>query len=130
MKKQVVSFASLGIAICVLITANTFSGAEGEKHLVKYPVGYRDWTHVKTMAILPGHSLYETFGGIHHVYANVKALQALKEGGIYPDGSVLIFDLLEAHSKEYAFKEGGRKVLGVMEKSMNRPGVIFLTSQF
>jgi hypothetical protein len=33
---------------------------------VPYPQGYRNWTHVKTMQLKPGHPLYEAFGGIHH----------------------------------------------------------------
>ena len=37
---------------------------------VPYPKGYRQWTHVKSMVIQPGHALYEAFGGIHHLYAN------------------------------------------------------------
>ena len=63
--------------------------------LVPYPEGYRDWTHVKSMVILEGHALYDSFGGIHHIYANGKALKAMKDARPYPDGSVLIFDLLE-----------------------------------
>ena len=31
---------------------------------VPYPAGYRGWAHVKTMQILPGHPLHESFGGV------------------------------------------------------------------
>ncbi len=63
---------------------------------VPYPDGYRQWTHVKSMVIQKGHPLYEAFGGIHHIYANEKALRAMQAGKPYPDGAVLVFDLLEA----------------------------------
>lgn len=83
---------------------------------VAYPEGYRDWTHVKSMVIQEGHPLFDAFGGIHHVYANDKALKALKAGKPFPDGSVLVFDLLEARQDNHAIVEGSRKVVGVMEK--------------
>ncbi len=41
---------------------------------VAFPTGWRDWKHVKSMVIEPGHPLYEAFGGIHHIYADPAAL--------------------------------------------------------
>ncbi len=41
---------------------------------VPYPQGYRDWHHVKSMMINPGHPLHDAFGGIHHLYANPAAV--------------------------------------------------------
>jgi hypothetical protein len=97
--------------------------AEDGKARVKYPEGYRDWTHVKSMVIQQGHPLYEAFGGIHHVYANDKALRALRQGkGEYPKGAVFVFDLLEAKGDGNAIAEGPRKVVGVMEKDATRFG--------
>ncbi|RMD96283.1 MAG: cytochrome C [Calditrichaeota bacterium] len=93
---------------------------ESSNGKVDYPEGYRQWTHVKSMVLLKGHPLYETFGGIHHVYANAKALKAMKAGKPYPDGSVLVFDLLEAKTENNAIVEGARKVLGVMQKDSRK----------
>ena len=87
--------------------------------LVEYPVGYRDWVHVKSMIIQKGHGLYDSFGGIHHIYANTEALKGYKSGD-FPDGAVLIFDLLEATQVDNAITEGPRKVLGVMVKNKDR----------
>ncbi len=87
---------------------------------VDYPEGYRLWSHVKSMILQEGHPLYESFGGIHHVYANAKALEAMKAGKPYPDGSVLVFDLLEAKSENNAIVEGARKVVGVMQKDSRK----------
>ena len=82
---------------------------------VPYPEGYRQWTHVKSMTINQGHALYDAFGGIHHLYANKKAEQGYKSGQ-FGDGSVIVFDLLEAKAADNTVQEGARKVLGVMHK--------------
>ena len=82
---------------------------------VPYPDGYRDWHHVKSMVIEEGHPLYGAFGGIHHLYANKKAVKGYSSG-TFPNGSVIVFDLLEAHRGDAAVTEGQRKVLGVMYK--------------
>lgn len=82
---------------------------------VNYPKGYRNWTHVKSMQINPGHPLYDTFGGIHHLYANGKAMQGYKTGN-FPNGSVIVFDLLEAKTENNTVTEGARKVVGVMKR--------------
>ena len=92
----------------------------GDSMAVSYPFGYRNWVHVKSMVIQPGHVLYDSFGGIHHIYANKKALEAMKKGKSYPDGAVLIFDLLEAKMDSNAIGEGARKVIGVMPKDSKK----------
>lgn len=87
---------------------------------VPYPEGYRNWFHVKTMILEKGHPLYEAFGGIHHIYANKKALEGYKAGNKFKDGSIIIFDLLEAVSENNAVVEGKRKVVGVMVKDSKK----------
>jgi hypothetical protein len=86
---------------------------------VPYPDGYRQWTHVKSMVINQGHPLYDAFGGIHHLYANEKAEQGYKTGK-FADGSIIVFDLLEANAADNAVQEGARKVLGVMHKDARK----------
>ncbi len=86
---------------------------------VPYPEGYRDWRHVKSMVIQPGHPLYGTFGGIHHLYANAKAMQGYKTGK-FPNGSVIVFDLLDAVNEGNAVTGGDRKIVGVMHKQAKR----------
>lgn len=98
-------------ALCVMTT----TAALAADPQVPYPDGYRDWHHVKSMVIEEGHSLYGAFGGIHHLYANDLAMQGYREG-TFPDGSVIIFDLLEAVHDGNAITEGTRKVVGVMHK--------------
>ncbi|MCG8425935.1 MAG: cytochrome P460 family protein [Chromatiales bacterium] len=90
----------------------------GEKK-VPYPDNYRNWSHVKTMLIQPGHPLENPFQGIHHVYANKKAYKGLKNGR-YEDGSVLVFDLLNYAEKDHAIQEGERKLIGIMHKDAKK----------
>lgn len=86
---------------------------------VSYPTGYRNWHHVKSMVIDKGHPLHEAFGDIHHLYANPKAVAGYKSGK-FPDGAIVVFDLLEAKSADNAVTEGARKVVGVMHKDARR----------
>lgn len=86
---------------------------------VPYPAGYRDWHHVKSMVIEEGHPLFGAFGGIHHLYANPKAMQGYRSGR-FPDGAVIVFDLLESKRADGALTEGARKVAGVMHKDAKK----------
>lgn len=86
---------------------------------VPYPTNYRDWSHVKSMVIEPGHALHATFGGIHHLYANAPAMQGYRTGK-FPDGAVIVFDLLEARASDHTVTEGARKVVGVMHRDASK----------
>lgn len=90
-------------------------GAEPPK--VEYPVGYRQWAFVKSMVIYSEKNpLFAQFGGMHHIYANAEAMRAYTKGGTFPDGSVIVFDLLEAKDQDGAWVGGDRKLVGVMRK--------------
>ncbi len=86
---------------------------------IAFPENYRSWTHVKSMVILPGHSLADPFQGIHHIYANDKALEGYKTGK-FPDGAMIVFDLLEYEEGGNAMQEGSRKLIGIMDKSSTK----------
>jgi hypothetical protein len=86
---------------------------------VAYPEGYRAWRHVKTMVISQGHPLNDAFGGIHHLYANPKALAGYKSGK-FADGAVIVFDLLAVDTANSATTEGARKVVGVMHRDAKK----------
>jgi len=68
------------------------------------------------------HPLYNPFGGIHHVYANEKALPATKKGAgrKFPEGAVLAFLLYEAEEKGGALLEGKKKIEAFMVKDSRR----------
>jgi hypothetical protein len=116
MKKSIIFLGIGGFLLSISLGAIALSG-ESNQQKVNYPKDYRNWTHVKSMVIQQGHPLFEAFGGIHHIYANEKALEAMTSGKSYPDGAILVFDLLEAKVENNAIVEGPRKVLGVMEKN-------------
>lgn len=84
-----------------------------------FPHGYREWTHVKTMQLKLGHVLYQEFGGIHHIYANKKAMEGYQRGK-FPNGATIAFDLLESKDELTATSEGARKFIGVMHKDARR----------
>lgn len=103
-------------ALLAMLTASAALAAGPE---VPYPTGYRYWHHVKSMVIEQGHPLFASFGGIHHIYANASALEGYKAGK-FPDGAVIVFDLLEAKRADSAITEGVRKVVGVMHKDAQK----------
>jgi len=115
MRKQTMIVLALSFAIGIILTGMASSGDRG-KPTVKYPDNYRHWTHVKSMVIQPGDPLYEAFGGIHHIYANWTAFKAMRDGKSFPDGAVLIYDLLEVKQEHNSFVEGARKFIAVMRK--------------
>jgi hypothetical protein len=73
--------------------------------------------HIKTSLIDEKHPLFEAFGGIHHIYANGKALLAIRSNSEFADGSVFVFDLLVAVAFNGGISEGKRRRLDVMEKN-------------
>ena len=105
--------------VALLLAISASSALAADPASVPYPQGYRDWTHVKSMVINQGHPLFDAFGGIHHLYANKKALAGYKSGK-FADGSVIVFDLLEAKAADNTVQEGARKVVGVMHKDSKK----------
>jgi len=114
MKTTTIAIASLSAAA---LSAAAILAAEDAP--VPYPDGYRSWAHVKSMVIQEGHPLYESFGGIHHLYANGRAMEGYRTG-TFPDGAVIVFELLEATVDGNAITEGRRKVVGVMHRDAER----------
>jgi hypothetical protein len=106
------------LALMLTCAAVTTSALAADPQ-VPYPQGYRNWHHVKSMVIEEGHPLFASFGGIHHLYANGKAMQGYR-GKSFPDGAVIIFDLLEAKRDGGTVTEGARKVVGVMHKDSKK----------
>lgn len=108
-----------GLLCGLILTVTACVQASAADDTLKLP-DYRLWNHVKSMVILPGHSLHDAFGGMHHVYVNDTGLQASRKGGPYPDGSILVFDLFESPETERAHVAGARKVTAIMVKNARR----------
>jgi hypothetical protein len=112
--------ASVGIIILAGLVVQS-SELFGDHHALKYPDGYRKWTHVKSMLIhSKDHPLYDPFGGLHHVYVNDKGLKTLKNGGKYPDGAVFVFDLHNVNNADGAYTTADRKFIGLMVKNSRK----------
>jgi len=114
---QEITMKSLLFALSLSFT--TASLALAGSPTVDYPDGYRHWTHVKSLILEPGHALYASFGGLHHIYANRRAMMGYKTGK-FPDGAVIVFDLLEVNPGGNAIAEGPRKIVGVMQRNARR----------
>jgi hypothetical protein len=106
------------ITLATLALLLPLTGA-ADDNSVAYPDGYRDWRHIKTMIINPGHPLFNTFGGLHQLYANAPAVQGYRDGK-FPDGAVIVFDLSEAVDRDNTITAGAPKVVGVMTKDSRR----------
>ena len=104
----------LRLTIMAVLVAAFGATAIGDNAGVDYPSGYRAWQHVKSMVIQPGHPMEDPFGGIHHVYANSKAMRGLT-GGPYEDGAYIVFDLLNYDDSNKTIVETDRKRLDVMQ---------------
>jgi Cytochrome P460 len=81
----------------------------------QYPKEFRTWAHVKSVLVGPQSTAFATEGGIHHIYANQKALAGY-ETGKFPDGSVIVYDLLETKEVAGNTIEGATRRVDVMVK--------------
>lgn len=115
--RTILAVIATAVTISTVIATSSVDAADAPP--VPYPEGYRDWRHVKSMTINSGHGLYDSFGGIHHLYANKAALQGYKTGQ-WPKDAVIVFDLLEAKAADNTITEGSRKVVGVMHRDAKK----------
>jgi Cytochrome P460 len=102
------------LAVGLLTTMVTLFAQD--KTPVPYPVGFRSWTHVKSLIVGPDHESFSMRGGIHHYYANDKAVAGYRTG-IFPDGSIVVDEAVfmkdgEGRTKGLVF-EGGRRFLDI-----------------
>jgi len=87
---------------------------------IPYPAAFREWAHVKSTIVGPQSPSFATNGGVHHFYANAKALEGYRSG-TFADGSILIDDLLETKDGATGVTiEGARRRLAVMVKDTAR----------
>jgi Cytochrome P460 len=84
-----------------------------------FPKEFRRWAHVKSVLVGPQSVAYATEGGIHHIYANDKALEGYNSGK-FPDGSVIVYDLLETKEVAGNTIEGPTRRVDVMVKQGER----------
>jgi len=101
------------------LTAAVLLWAE-DKPDVPYPAGFRSWQHVKSIVVGPEHKSFAIRGGIHHYYANDKAMEGYRTGK-FPNGSVIVDEAVFTKEGEGPAKgillEGDRRALDVMVKN-------------
>ena len=110
-------FTSLPIMCLVMVIS--LSSKLVNEYEVPYPDGYRTWTHVKTGLVGPANPNYAISGGYHHIYANEKGMQGYNSG-VFLEGSVLVFDVINIKEQNGNFQETDRKHLDVMMKDSTK----------
>lgn len=58
---------------------------------IAFPEGFRSWTHVSSAVVGPDSPVAPKYEGVHHIYANAKAMQGYRTGR-WPDGAVIVYD--------------------------------------
>ena len=96
------------------LSLSVLYGAES----VQYPDNFRRWVHVGTGVIMPGGPLPESEQGMHHIFANQKAIDGYPSGD-FADGSIVVYELREAQQKNRVIFEGERRRVDVMIKDSN-----------
>jgi hypothetical protein len=110
--KKLLFLAVVSLSLFVTIGAQNFEQ-------VPYPDGYRFWVHLRSGVTGPESPEFKATGGIHHIYANDKAVEGYQKGR-FPDGASIVYDLLEAPTKDGITTEGHRRYLTVMYKDSKR----------
>lgn len=104
---------SHSLLIVTLVTLAFGAGAMRADGRISYPEAYREWAHVKSAIIEPGHPYFDTEGGIHHIYANAAAREGYRSG-VFRDGAVIVYELLELTEAGHVRTEGPRRRVDVM----------------
>jgi len=102
----------------VIVTFSLYVLARPGSYL-EYPQGYRKWTHVMSYLIGPQNPAFEKNGGLHHFYANEKAMEGYRTGK-FPDGSVIVDERNKAQDNEGVTRVGDFLGIGVMMKDSQR----------
>ena len=103
--------------VAVLIVSFALSAQTDETP--SFPREFRKWAHVKSVLVGTQSAAFASEGGIHHIYANDKALEGY-DSGTFPDGSVIVYDLLETKEVAGNTIEGQTRRVDVMVKQSDR----------
>lgn len=115
MKKRILGFALL-IGMVIIAASFTYNEKNQKGPMeIAYPEGYRNWTHIKTYVVGPKSPAFPFIGGFNHVYANEKALKGYQTSH-FPEGSIIVSDVIAAQYDSMNIREGRRHHLDVMVK--------------
>jgi hypothetical protein len=103
------------LLLAAVVSAGGFCLRAQPDDTAPFPKEFRKWAHVKSVLVGPQSAAFATQGGIHHIYANEKALEGYNTGK-FPDGSVIVYDLLEVKEIAGDTIEGPTRRVDVMVK--------------
>ncbi len=101
-----------------VVVLSGFSNHQAATDGISYPEGFRKWTHIKSNFLDSTHPNVK-YRGFNHVYANDKGMQGY-ETGIFPDGAIIVFDVIEAVHKNNHSEEAKRNHIDVMVKDSTK----------
>jgi hypothetical protein len=113
-----VRVASASALVLIAVLAMPHAVAQG-KDEIPFPKDYRSWAHVKTVLVGPTSAAFATEAGFHHIYANDRAMVGYRTG-TFPNGSVLVYDLLESKDLAGNTSEGAQRRVDIMVKDTTR----------
>lgn len=118
MKTSGYGFVVASLTAVLIVTGAALAGQPADP--VPFPQGYRSWQHVKSIVIGPEHKSFPARGGIHHYYANDKAIEGYRSGK-FPNGSVIVDEGVSTKDGEGQARgillEADRRFLDVMVKN-------------
>ena len=108
---------------CLVACLAAIAIATAAEAPVPYPEGFRSWMVVKSMVVGPAHASFPNRGGLHHYYANDKAVAGYRTG-TFPDGAIVVDEAVFTKEGEGTatglLLEGERRFLDVMVKDAQR----------
>ena len=107
--------AAFAAAVLIGLAVSAAAAAQPRPD-VAFPDGYRSWVHIKSGWIGEGSPAFPHFGGMHHIYANAKAMAGYRAKS-FSKGSVLVFDVLATRAGPGSLDTAERRIRDVMEKS-------------
>jgi Cytochrome P460 len=94
----------------LLLADNT--PAQADLATISLPPDYESWRHVKTQIIQEGPG-FERFGGMHHIYANERALQGLRSRR-FEEGAILVAEFRTLARQNNVIDAGAIRMVDVM----------------
>jgi hypothetical protein len=94
----------------LLLADNT--PAPADPATISLPPDYESWRHVKTQIIEEGPG-FERFGGMHHIYANERALQGLRSRR-FEEGAILVAEFRTLVRQNNVIDAGAIRIVDVM----------------
>jgi Cytochrome P460 len=94
----------------LLLADNTPAAADPAT--ISLPPDYESWRHVKTQIIEEGPG-FERFGGMHHIYANERALQGLRSRR-FEEGATLVAEFRSLARQNNVIDAGAIRIVDVM----------------